>query len=239
MTIEKTGKNISEAIEEALAELQATEADVEIEILEEAHKGFLNLGSKLAKVRVTLKHDPVRIAKIFLKEMSEAMGIELKIETELKEKELNINLSGENMGVLIGKRGQTLDSLQYVVNLAVNKGEAPYLNVTIDTENYRKRRRETLEALARNLAKKVKTTKESVTLEPMSPNERRIIHSTLQNDRYVATHSEGEDPHRNVVISLKDKDYVPRSNNRPSTPSAPPVYNERKPFARNRSLLDD
>jgi len=240
MTVEKTGKSISEAIEEALSELKATEADVEIEILEEGKKGFLK--NKLARVKVTLNDDPARTAKALLNEITKAMGIEVEVSVSLKEKELNIDLSGGNMGVLIGKRGQTLDSLQYVVNLALNKGEAPYLNVTIDTENYRKRRRETLEMLARNLAKKVKMTRESVSLEPMSPNERRIIHSALQHDRFVTTHSEGEDPHRNVVIALKDKDYIPspKNSSRSKTPrSTTPVYNERKPFARNKSLLDD
>ena len=107
------------------------------------------------------------------------------------------------MGILIGKRGQTLDSIQYLVNLVVNKGNAPYLSITIDTENYRQRRKETLESLAYNLAKKVKQTGKKVVLEPMNPYERRIIHSSLQNNKYVTTYSEGEEPYRNVVIALK------------------------------------
>ena len=132
-----------------------------------------------------------------------AMGIIVNIETELKEKQLLINLSGSDMGILIGKRGQTLDSIQYLVNLVVNKGNAPYLSITLDTENYRQRRKETLESLAYNLAKKVKQTGKKVVLEPMNPYERRIIHSSLQNNKYVTTYSEGEEPYRNVVIALK------------------------------------
>jgi len=132
-----------------------------------------------------------------------AMGLVVNIETELKEKHLSINLTGEDMGVLIGKRGQTLDSIQYLVNLVVNKGNAPYLSITIDTENYRQRRKETLESLAYNLAKKVRKTGQKVVLEPMNPYERRIIHSSLQSNRFVTTYSEGEEPFRNVVIDLK------------------------------------
>ena len=132
-----------------------------------------------------------------------AMGIIVNIETQLKDKQLLINLTGDDMGILIGKRGQTLDSIQYLVNLVVNKGNAPYLSITIDTENYRQRRKETLESLAYNLAKKVRQTGKKVVLEPMNPYERRIIHSSLQNNRYVTTYSEGEEPFRNVVITLK------------------------------------
>lgn len=116
---------------------------------------------------------------------------------------LDIDLSGDDMGVLIGKRGQTLDSLQYLVSLVVNKEAEEYIRVKVDTENYRKRRKETLENLAKNIAYKVKRTKRSVSLEPMNPYERRIIHSALQNDKYVITHSEGEEPFRHVVVTLK------------------------------------
>ena len=131
-------------------------------------------------------------------------------------KQILINLEGEEMGAIIGKRGQTLDSLQYLTNLVVNKGEYAYMNVTIDTENYRVRRKETLEHLAFNLAKKAKHNRRNVTLEPMNPYERRIIHATLQNDRYVTTYSEGVEPFRYVVIALKNN-YSSRKryNNRP------------------------
>ena len=116
---------------------------------------------------------------------------------------LSIDLAGDDMGILIGKRGQTLDSLQYLVSLVVNKGQEEYIRVKVDTENYRQRRKETLENLAKNIAFKVKRTKRPVSLEPMNPYERRIIHSALQNDKYVTTHSEGEEPFRRVVVTLK------------------------------------
>ena len=136
--------------------------------------------------------------------MFAAMDSEVCIKTSFdKDDNLNIELSGKDMGVLIGKRGQTLDSIQYLTSLVVNKGNAGYVRVKVDTENYRARRKETLENLAKNIAYKVKRTKRPVSLEPMNPYERRIIHSALQNDKYVFTRSEGEEPFRHVVISLK------------------------------------
>ena len=119
------------------------------------------------------------------------------------ENALDVELSGDEMGVLIGKRGQTLDSLQYLISLVVNKGTDEYIRVKVDTENYRQRRKETLENLAKNISYRVKRTKRPVSLEPMNPYERRIIHSALQNDRFVTTHSEGEEPYRRVVVTLK------------------------------------
>ncbi|MCD8035956.1 MAG: protein jag [Clostridiales bacterium] len=211
--VQKTGKTVDEAVSAALSELGIVKEEADIEIIEEGSKGFLGVfGAKDAVVKVKRKFDPERIAKTFLKEMFIAMGFIVNIETELKDRHLNIKISGDDMGVIIGKRGQTLDSIQYLVNLAVNKGTAPYISVTIDTENYRERRKETLESLAHNLARKVKHTGKNVVLEPMNPYERRIIHSALQNDRYVTTYSEGEEPYRNVVITLKDKSE--RVNNR-------------------------
>ena len=131
------------------------------------------------------------------------MEVVIDIKYNDEEKSMDIELSGNEMGVLIGKRGQTLDSLQYLVSLVVNKESEEYIHVKVDTENYRQRRKETLENLAKNIAYKVKRTKRSVSLEPMNPYERRIIHSALQNDKYVTTHSEGEEPFRRVVITLK------------------------------------
>ncbi|MEG0565348.1 MAG: RNA-binding cell elongation regulator Jag/EloR [Hungatella sp.] len=144
-------------------------------------------------------------SKKFLLQMFAAMNMPVTIETSYdeSEKELSVNMSGEDMGILIGKRGQTLDSLQYLVSLVVNKDCEGYVRVKLDTENYRARRKETLETLAKNIAYKVKRTRRSVSLEPMNPYERRIIHATLQNDKFVLTRSEGEDPFRHVVISLK------------------------------------
>ena len=143
-------------------------------------------------------------AKEFLEKMFEAMDSEVIIKTSFdKDDNLNIELSGKDMGVLIGKRGQTLDSIQYLTSLVVNKGNAGYVRVKVDTENYRARRKETLENLAKNIAFKVKKTKKPVFLEPMNPYERRVIHSALQNDPLVSTHSEGEEPYRKVVVTLK------------------------------------
>ena len=148
-------------------------------------------------------------AEDFLKDVFKAMDmvVDIKVTENKEEKTMDIELSGEEMGVLIGKRGQTLDSLQYLVSLVVNKYSDEYIRVKIDTENYRERRKETLENLARNIAYKVKRTRKTVSLEPMNPYERRVIHSALQNDRYVTTHSEGEEPYRRVVVTLKDNHY--------------------------------
>ena len=127
----------------------------------------------------------------------------VKISYDEAEKNMDVELAGDDMGILIGKRGQTLDSLQYLTSLVANKGTEEYIRVKVDTENYRERRKETLENLAKNMASKVKRTKRPVSLEPMNPYERRVIHSSLQDDRFVTTHSEGEEPYRHVVITLK------------------------------------
>ena len=149
--------------------------------------------------------DVENVCKKFLNEVFAAMNLTVKIDTKYNDslRSRDIELSGDEMGVLIGKRGQTLDSLQYLVSLVVNKGTTEYIRVKVDTENYRQRRKETLENLAKNISYKVKRTKRPVALEPMNPYERRIIHSALQNDRYVTTHSEGEEPYRRVVVTLR------------------------------------
>ena len=144
----------------------------------------------------------------FMKDVFASIEMEVEVTASFEDEVLNVEMSGEDMGVLIGKRGQTLDSLQYLTSLVVNKGKSGYVRVKVDTENYRSRRKETLENLAKNIAYKVKRTKRPVFLEPMNPYERRIIHSALQNDPYVTTHSEGEEPYRKVVVTLK------RNNNR-------------------------
>ena len=202
--ITKSGKTVDDALHEALKELNTSKDEVEVTVIDPGTKGFLGMfGGKDAVIQVAKKFQPDKIAVAFLDEIFQAMGLTVSIETKLKEKHLSIELKGDEMGVLIGKRGQTLDSLQYLVSLVVNKGSAPYISIILDTENYRQRRKETLESLAFNLAKKVKQTKKNVVLEPMNPYERRIIHASLQNDRYVTTYSEGEEPYRNVVITLK------------------------------------
>ena len=131
------------------------------------------------------------------------MTVVVDVKYDENDNSMNVDLSGDDMGVLIGKRGQTLDSLQYLVSLVVNKNTENYIRVKVDTENYRQRRKETLENLAKNISYKVKRTKRPVSLEPMNPYERRIIHSALQNDKYVTTHSEGDEPFRHVVVVLK------------------------------------
>ena len=142
----------------------------------------------------------------FLVDVLKTMGMEVKLTSSIDEDgALSIDMEGENMGILIGKRGQTLDSLQYLTNRVANKMQEGYVRVKLDTENYRQRRKETLENLAKNIAHKVKRTKKSVSLEPMNPYERRIIHSALQGDKYVSTHSEGEEPYRRVVVTLNRK----------------------------------
>lgn len=203
--IRKSAKSVEEAIAAALAELGAAREEVDITVIDEGAKGFLGMfGSKDAVVLVKKNFNPAKEAETFLKEVFLSMGLIVQMKTELKEKHLLIELTGDDMGILIGKRGQTLDALQYLVSLVVNKKSPYYISVMLDTENYRQRRKETLESLAFNLAKKVKHTKRNVVLEPMNPYERRIIHSALQNDRYVTTYSEGEEPYRNVVITMKN-----------------------------------
>ncbi len=203
--IRKSGKTVEDAIAAALAELGASREEVDITVIDEGTKGFLGMfGSKDAVVLVKKNFNPEKEAETFLKEVFLSMGLIVKIKTQLKEKHLLIELTGDDMGILIGKRGQTLDALQYLVGLVVNKNSPYYISVMLDTENYRQRRKETLESLAFNLAKKVKHTRRNVVLEPMNPYERRIIHSALQNDRYVTTYSEGEEPYRNVVITMKN-----------------------------------
>ena len=204
---EFTGKTVDDALTNATIKLGVTSDQVKYEVVEEGSSGFLGLGSKDAIIKVIISNDedPKEVAKEFLDGVFEAMQLEVNISMDLNEedKTLSIDLAGPEMGVLIGKRGQTLDSLQYLTNLAVNRSSENYTRVKIDTEDYRRRRKETLENLAKNMASKVKRTKKAVTLEAMNPYERRIIHSALQNDNNVTTHSEGEEPYRYVVITLK------------------------------------
>ncbi|MCR5586365.1 MAG: protein jag [Lachnospiraceae bacterium] len=204
---EFTGKTVDDALTNATVSLGVTSDQIKYEVVEEGSTGFLGIGSKdaIIKVVISADEDPKEVAKEFLDGVFEAMQLEVNISMSFDEedKTLSIDLAGPEMGVLIGKRGQTLDSLQYLTNLAVNRSSENYTRVKIDTEDYRRRRKETLENLARNMASKVKRTKKSVTLEAMNPYERRIIHSALQNDNNVTTHSEGEEPYRYVVITLK------------------------------------
>lgn len=201
-----SAKSVDEAVTKALIELETTSDKLEYEIVDKGSTGLLGIiGSKPAIIRARRKETLEDKVESFLDQVFEAMSMNVKVDITRneEEKEMSINLSGDDMGILIGKRGQTLDSLQYLVSLVVNKESEDYIRVKLDTENYRERRKETLETLAKNIAYKVKRTRRSVSLEPMNPYERRIIHSALQNDKYVATRSEGEEPFRHVVISLK------------------------------------
>ncbi len=179
--------------------------EVKAEVRTETEKEPAAAESNKEDAPVINADEVCKAAREFLENVFKAMDIEVNIDTKFNSsnRELDIDLEGREMGVLIGKRGQTLDSLQYLVSLVVNKEKSGYIRVKVDTENYRQRRKATLENLAKNLAFKVKRTKRPVTLEPMNPYERRIIHSAIQSDRYVTTHSEGEEPYRRIVITLK------------------------------------
>ena len=202
-----TAKTVDDAIIQASVQLGVSSDKLQYEVVEKGSTGLLGglIGSKPAVIRARKVDSIDDKACEFLNSVFHAMGISVEIDTKLNEedKELEVNLSGDEMGILIGKRGQTLDSLQYLLSLVVNKESNDYLRVKLDTENYRERRKETLETLAKNIAYKVKRTRRSVSLEPMNPYERRTIHSALQNDKYVFTRSEGEEPFRHVVIALK------------------------------------
>ena len=205
---EVSAKTINDAITEACQKLTVTSDKLEYEVVDEGSSGFLGIGSKPAVIKARVKSSIEDIAKDFLKDVFDAMDLTVVVNVKYDEVEntMDIDLSGDEMGVLIGKRGQTLDSLQYLVSLVVNKNVENYIRVKVDTENYRQRRKETLENLAKNISYKVKRTKRPVSLEPMNPYERRIIHSALQNDKYVTTHSEGDEPFRHVVVVLKKYD---------------------------------
>jgi spoIIIJ-associated protein len=200
-----TAKTVDEAVTKALIELETTSDKLEYEVVEKGSAGFLGIGAKPAIIRAKKKETLEDRAIDFLSQVFDAMNLDVKIAAAFNEEEceMNIDLSGEDMGILIGKSGITLDSLQYLVSLVINRNTEDYMKVKLDTENYRERRKETLENLAHNLAHKVKRIHRPVYLEPMNPYERRVIHSALQKDKYVETHSEGDEPYRKVVITLK------------------------------------
>ncbi len=216
---EFSAKTVDEALTNAMLEMSTTIDNLEYEVIEKETSGFLGMFSKPARIKVRLKMSLENIARDFLEKIFNVMNMEAEIDIAYNEENemLEVNVKGEDMGILIGKRGQTLDSLQYLVSLVINKSSDNYIKVKLDTENYRARRKETLENLAKNIAYKVKRTRKPVTLEPMNPYERRIIHSALQNDKFVETYSEGDEPFRKVVISTKrntGRDAKPYKNNR-------------------------
>ena len=204
-TIEMVGKTVDDAVNAALAELNAKKEDVDVEVLEEGSKGFLGMGSKDAKVRVSLKCTPQNKAVDFLSGLFDVWGLNVKISTELDGDVLKVELEGDDMGVVIGKRGETLDALQHLTSLNVNTGDGDFVKVSLDTEGYREKRVKTLESLAAKRASKVAKTRHNVTLEPMNSYERRIIHASLQDNEFVTTYSVGQSPNRKVVIAYNRK----------------------------------
>jgi spoIIIJ-associated protein len=202
--IEKTGKTVQEAVALALEELNLDEDRVDIEVLDEGGKGIFGLiGSKTARVRVSVKEIAADTAVRFLQDVLDKMGLKAEIEVEENGDSLLIRIKGKDCGIIIGRRGETLDAIQYLTSLVVNRTSERYTRVTIDIENYRSKREETLEKLANRLADRVVRYRRNVTLEPMNPYERRIIHSCLQNNNFVETYSVGDEPNRKVVITLK------------------------------------
>lgn len=221
---EKQETEIVEEVKKEIQQVAAEEVKAEEKIVEEVkaeieHDEKPKQTTEKVEKKEEIKNDApvkreVELAEVtdetkaavsaFLKDTLKAMGMEVEIALDIDEDgSLSVNMSGPNMGILIGKRGQTLDSLQYLANRVANKHQSGYVRVKLDTENYRARREETLKHLAKNIAHKVKRNRRPVALEPMNPYERRIIHSALQNDPYVTTHSEGEEPYRKVVVTLK------------------------------------
>ncbi len=203
----KQSKTVEDAINDALDELQVPETDVEIEVVEEASKGLFGIiGKKEAQVKVTVIYDPVNIAKGFLDKVFTSMAIKANTEIKLESDVLSVDVvdvDPSDKGIIIGKRGNTLDSIQYLLSLAINKNRDKYTRVSLDIEEYRKKREETLIRLAHKMAEKSKYTGRPVKLEPMNPSERRIIHSALQKNSNITTYSEGDEPFRRVVIQTK------------------------------------
>jgi len=200
-SVEKVSRTKEEAVLEALEELGVKADKVKIEVLEETTKGLFGLGGKVVRVRVSVKEDLAQVAGLFLREMLVNMGILAQVEIFKRSENTILNINGKELGILIGKRGQTLDSIQYLVNLAINKNQIEKERIIVDVAGYRRRREDTLRRLAMKMADKVKREGRRQVLEPMSPQERRIIHSTLQSYKEIMTYSEGEDPYRHVIIT--------------------------------------
>lgn len=207
--VEKSGKTIDEAVNAALEELGAERDNVEIEVINEGKRGILGLGSEDAVVRVKMEETPLSKGMEYLNDVVKKIGLETEIKGEYEDETVFLEIIGDSseVGRLIGRRGETLDALQYLTSLVVNKDEDEYIRVTVDTENYRKKREETLVKLAKRMASVVSKTRKSVNLEPMNPNERRIIHSALQDYHNITTYSSGQEPNRYVVVTTKKREY--------------------------------
>jgi spoIIIJ-associated protein len=202
--VQVTGKTVEEAVAAALEQLQTSKEQVEVKILEDSKKGFFGLGGKPAVVEVTVKADPVKTAIEYLQDVTSKMGVPVTISQRQENDHLVLDLTGEKIAILIGKRGQTLNALQLLTNMVANSDpEAKHVKIVLDAENYRTRRQESLERLAEHSAQKVFITKKSFTLEPMPANERKVIHLALKENRDVETTSEGVEPFRKVVIRPK------------------------------------
>lgn len=203
-TVTVTGKSIEDAVKAGLKQLNATEDRVNITVLEQPSKGLFGLfGVKEAKVQLELLPDPIEEAASFLEDMFRAMGQSVKIDRTATKEGADFHLSGPELGILIGKRGQTLDSIQYLVNIVANRYSDSHLKITLDAEQFRERRKKTLGELAHRLASRVVKSRKEVILEPMSASERKIIHAELQNHPTVKTYSKGDEPNRRIVITLK------------------------------------
>lgn len=206
--IEKTGKTVDEAVQEALSELNASRDEVDVKVLEEGSRGFFGIGGRpflVEVMKIEKKNPRAEKAENFLKQVLAAMKIpSYTVEAKQEGMQLYLNVYGKDMGILIGKRGQTLNALQYLVSLATNHGPGEYLRIILDVEGYRERREETLIQLANNIAQRVVTQGRRKVLEPMNPQERRIIHTALQDNKDVYTYSEGRDPYRRVIIALRE-----------------------------------
>lgn len=203
--VQVTGKTVEEAVEAALEQLQTSKDQVEVKILEDSKKGFFGLGGKPAVVEVTVKADPVKTAIEYLQDVTSKMGVPVTISQRQENDHLVLDLTGEKIAILIGKRGQTLNALQLLTNMVANSDpEAKHVKIVLDAENYRTRRQESLERLAEHSAQKVFITKKSFALEPMPANERKVIHLALKENRDVETTSEGVEPFRKVVIRPKN-----------------------------------
>ncbi len=218
LSVEKTGKTIDEARQAALQELGVPEDRVKFEILEEPSKGFLGfIGGREARIRVTvLELSPLDKAVDFLQSIFRQMQLDVQLEKKETEEHVILNLMGEHLGILIGKHGQTLDALQYLVNLAANRGlEENRMHIILDVEHYRERREETLQQLALRLAEKVKRSGRRIMLEPMNRHERKVIHMALQDNSAITTYSAGEEPYRKVVIEYRRGDSRRENGGRP------------------------
>jgi len=202
---EAEGRTIEEAIESGLGKLGTTRDNVEIEIIERESKGMFGFGGKPAKVLLSMPSDAESEATKFLSDIFDAMGISVDIRASVDGNNIAVELAGDNMGVIIGRRGETLDALQYLTSLAINKTSEEYYRVSIDTENYRAEREAALISLAKRLASKAKRNRRSVSLEPMNAYERKVIHTALQDDNEISTYSLGDEPNRKVVITVKSE----------------------------------